>query len=560
MTWRDASSGTPGTVPDRPVTLPAVSDGVADDEVAGLAPGPDPRPDPRQQGRAPVDAGTRDERPGAGALTLVVPLYNEQDRFPRFCRRLAAFVAEQPAGSELVFVDDGSDDGTAELVESVLAEGIGCRARLLRRPHLGKGAAVQAGLETATTPIAAFCDVDLSTPPADMARVIDAARDAAMLAIASRDLVGSHITRPESAVREFLGRAFNRAVQFTVAPGILDTQCGAKAARTDVWREVLPLCRETGFAWDVEVVALARRRGVAVQEIAVEWHHDDGTRVNVLRDGARMVASLPRIRRNVTSASGAVPAPADPSGTFDDERARVLAAVDDVHWWVRSKAALVASSLRRWAAPRGPLVDLGGGAGGVASMLGWPRESTVVVEGNALSARIARERHAFPVVQSDVTRSPLMTRSAAVACLLDVLEHLPEPDVDVALAEAHRVLVPGGRLVVTVPGHPWLWSASDRALGHERRYTTARLRRDVEHAGFDVVVISHVFSWLVLPVWLRRRRRAGEPQLGLEIRSALVDRVALVLTRAERALLGRVPLPVGTSLLCVATRRGPSAG
>ena len=480
---------------------------------------------------------------------------------------MTAFVACQPPGSELVFVDDGSDDSTAEMVEAFLASSPACPARLLRRPHRGKGAAVQAGLETARTPLAAFSDFDLSTPLDELARLVDAARQAPIVAIGSRDLAASRITKHEGPTREFLGRAYNRAVQLTVAPGIVDTQCGAKAARTELWRRILPLCREQGFAWDVEVIATAARLGIAVQEIAVEWRHDEDSRVRVLRDGVSMLAALPRIRRNLRhrawvppDASAPAPALASPeaparaSGVFDDENASALAAVDGAHWWFRSKAAFVQWTLRRYGAPPGRLVDLGAGSGGVTAMLGWPPDMTLVVEGNTALVREAQRRHALTVLQSDLSRIPLQGETASVVCLLDVIEHLESPRA--TLLEAHRVLAPNGQLIVNVPGHPGLWSAADEALGHVRRYTRASLRAELEGAGFDVVFLSHIFSWLFLPVWARRRLHRGEPQLGLDVDSAIVDRAALLLTRLERAVVNRVPLPAGTSVLCVATPRG----
>ena len=512
----------------------------------------------------PVTLPPVNERGTGGSLTLVVPLFNEARAISGRAGELAAFVACQPPGSELVFVDDGSDDPTAELVEAFLASSPGCPVRLLRRPHLGKGAAVQAGLETARTPIAAFCDLDLSTPLAELARLVDAARQAPIVAIASRDLAASHITNHEGLPREFLGRAYNRAAQLIVAPGIVDTQCGAKAARTELWQRILPLCREEGFAWDVEVIAAAARLGVAVQEVAVEWHHDADSRVRVLRDGVSMLRALPRIRRNLRRATG-VPAgtgahtpalaspaaPASASGVFDDENASALAAVDGAHWWFRSKAAFVQWTFTRYGAPAGRLVDLGAGSGGVTAMLGWPPDMTLVVEGNAALAREAQRRYALTALQSDLSRIPLQDSTAAVVCLLDVIEHLESPRA--TLLEARRVLAPNGRLVVNVPGHPRLWSAADEALGHVRRYTRASLRAELEEAGFDVVFLSHVFSWLFLPVWARRRIHRGEPQLGLDVDSAIVDRAALLLTRIERAVVNRVPLPAGTSVLCVAT-------
>ena len=95
---------------------------------------------------------------------MVVPMYNEVERFAEAWPELERWIADAPEGSELIFVDDGSTDGTADLVERTIADAPKKLARCIRNPHLGKGAAVRAGLLAATTPIAGFCDVDLSTP------------------------------------------------------------------------------------------------------------------------------------------------------------------------------------------------------------------------------------------------------------------------------------------------------------------------------------------------------------------------------------------------------------
>jgi SAM-dependent methyltransferase len=138
--------------------------------------------------------------------------------------------------------------------------------------------------------------------------------------------------------------------------------------------------------------------------------------------------------------------------------------------------------------------------------------------------------------------------------LLDVIEHLDDPAP--ALAEARRLLAPGGKLVVTVPAHRFLWSSADVALGHARRYTRRTLREEVEAAGFEVERLTHVFSWLLAPVFLKRRLGKGEePQLGLDVSSPFVDRAAALLTRVERALVGKVSLPFGSSVMCVARPR-----
>jgi SAM-dependent methyltransferase len=242
---------------------------------------------------------------------------------------------------------------------------------------------------------------------------------------------------------------------------------------------------------------------------------------------------------------------------FDDRNAGLLMASDREHWWFRSKAAFVATVLRRTdpgGTSEGWLVDAGAGAGGVTALLGWAPERVAVVEGNGALVGQARRAHGLAGVQAEVGRLPVAGGSAEVVCLLDVIEHLVDPVP--ALREAARVLSPEGRLVVNVPAHRWLWSAADESLGHIRRYTRSSLRSELDAAGLEPVLVSHVFSWLVLPVWVTRRMAAGGgAELGLDRTSFVVDRAAMVLTALERALLGRVSTPLGTSVLCVARRR-----
>jgi SAM-dependent methyltransferase len=148
---------------------------------------------------------------------------------------------------------------------------------------------------------------------------------------------------------------------------------------------------------------------------------------------------------------------------------------------------------------------------------------------------------------------PIAGKSVSVVCFLDVLEHLANPED--ALAEAHRVLVHGGHVVVAVPAHPRLWSAADESLGHKRRYTRTLIRAQLTEQGFRPRYVSHVFSWLVIPVWAKRRLRpGGGPESGLDVASPLVDRSASFLTMLENTLVGRLQLPIGTTILAVAER------
>jgi glycosyltransferase involved in cell wall biosynthesis/2-polyprenyl-3-methyl-5-hydroxy-6-metoxy-1,4-benzoquinol methylase len=493
----------------------------------------------------------------AAGFSIVVPLFNEEDRFAEYGKALVEFIADQPPGSELLFVDDGSTDGTVAAAEDLIDASPDQRVRLIRCPHAGKGAAVATGLRAATAPYAGFCDLDLSTPLDQLERVLHAATRSRSLAIGSRDLAASKLLRAEGPVREALGRTYNRLLQATITPGIVDTQCGAKVAARDVWDAILPHCREVGYAWDAEAIAVARSMRIPVQEVPIEWRHDDRSKVNVLRDGASMVWATQRIWRNVRSSVATDPG-AQPAGeVFDDANAELLMDADQDHWWFRSKAAFVSTALRRTTsgAPLdGWLADVGAGSGGVTALIGWDPERMLVVEGNEALVRQAMRVHGLDGAQAVIDHIPLVDGSADVVCLLDVIEHAADPLP--ALREAGRVLAPGGRLIINVPAHMWLWSSADEFLGHARRYTKPTLRRDLEAAGFRPVVMTHVFSWLVAPVWLKRRfSNSQEAELGLDQTSPLLDRVAMVLTRFERGLIGRISSPIGTSVICVAVAK-----
>ena len=494
------------------------------------------------------------------SLSLVVPLFNEEDRVRESLPRLVQFIEGLATGSELILVDDGSSDATAATVTAYLAGDHGARARLIRRPHQGKGAAVRAGLSGATANFAGFCDVDLSTPLEHLRRILVAALMAPVLAIGSRDVAASRLLEPEGRGRETLGKAYNRLLQLSLTPGVADTQCGAKIASTELWRAVLPYCREDGWTFDVEAIAIARRLGFGVQEVAIDWHHDRRSRIHLGRDGAAMVWAVPRMVRALRRVP-TVDIDREASEVLDTDNATALLEADSTHWWFRSKASFVASALRRHLSPRqrdGYLLDVGAGSGGVTSRLGWQPGKLLAADGSEMLLRAARAHHALMATRAAGDRLPLRPGAVTVATLLDVIEHLQDPAA--TLAEVWRTLDDDGLLVVTVPAHQWLWSGADEVLGHVRRYTMPLLRERLRESGFQPVFMSHVFSWLVPPVWLQRRMTADKQrQLGLDQTSPIIDRAALVLSRIERAIVRAVPLPVGTTILCVArkTRPGP---
>ena len=226
--------------------------------------------------------------------TLVVPMWNEAARIePTVTALNDAF----GRSVELVFVDDGSDDGSADVVERACKEA-GVDADVCRLPvNQGKGAAVRTGMLRARGEIVAFVDADLSAGPTDIEHVLQAVMDGADVALASRALRGATITVPQPFARRWSGWLFNVGLRAAGLTRFTDTQCGLKAFRADVVPWLFEPLRASGFGFDVEVLARAERLGLRVTEVPVEWHHVEGSRLSPCRDGIATLKEVWSVRR-----------------------------------------------------------------------------------------------------------------------------------------------------------------------------------------------------------------------------------------------------------------------
>ena len=231
-------------------------------------------------------------------LSVVVPAYNEAGRLPPTLEAILAYLRDSGRSYELIVVDDGSRDRTVEVVEAINHERE--EIRLVKHPlNLGKGAAVRTGVLASRGDIVLFTDADLSTPITDAELLIAAIEAGADVAIGSRAVDRGLVEVHQPIYRETMGRVFNLFVQAVLLPGLHDTQCGFKAFRGDVGRELFAAMTSRGFEFDPEVLYRARRKGLVIREIAVHWRNSPDTRVSALRDSARMFGSLFRIRRRV---------------------------------------------------------------------------------------------------------------------------------------------------------------------------------------------------------------------------------------------------------------------
>ena len=224
-------------------------------------------------------------------LSVVIPAYNESLRLTQTLTRCVAFLTSWGKTWELLVVDDGSTDDTAAIVERAAA--VDSRVRLLRGAHGGKGSAVRLGMLAATGQWRLFADADLSMDLDELPKFFD---EPAEVAVASREAPGAQRIG-EPMTRHLIGRVFNLCVRMLVVPGIHDTQCGYKLFSAAAAKDLFATGRLNGFAFDVELLFLARRAGLTIREVPVTWRHKPGSRVRTL-SGLKAFAQLVEIRRN----------------------------------------------------------------------------------------------------------------------------------------------------------------------------------------------------------------------------------------------------------------------
>jgi dolichyl-phosphate beta-glucosyltransferase len=229
------------------------------------------------------------------SLSIIVPAFNEAARIGQTVETLRQQLSWFQGDLEIRVVDDGSGDQTPLIVDTIAKQDR--RVIVQREPHRGKGAAVRAGMLASSADLRFMCDADLSMPVSEISRFLAVVPDSADIAIGSREGAGAKRV-DEPGYRHLLGRGFNSAVKRVLLNRVNDTQCGFKLFTAHAVSLVFPKSTIDGWAFDVEVLYIATLRNLRIQEIPIEWHYRDQSRVSPFRDPFRMMRDVWNIRRN----------------------------------------------------------------------------------------------------------------------------------------------------------------------------------------------------------------------------------------------------------------------
>ena len=232
-------------------------------------------------------------------LSVIIPAYNETQRILPYLESITKYLAARGRPYEVLVVDDGSTDGTADLVEKFRSDERAVRAIRLPK-NMGKGCAVRTGMQAAHGELRLIADADGAAPIQEVERLEARLTEGADIAIGSRFLASQDRRYKVRARwhRSVFGHWFNLLVQRLGIAGITDTQCGFKLFREAVARDLFSVARVNGYGYDLEVLYVAQRRGYRIAEVPINWTDQPGSKVNVVRDGWRTLRELLAVRRD----------------------------------------------------------------------------------------------------------------------------------------------------------------------------------------------------------------------------------------------------------------------
>lgn len=229
-------------------------------------------------------------------LSIIIPAYNEQERLALTLSKIHSYCNSQAYGYEVIVVDDGSTDSTRETALDNPLNETG-RLRILNNHHNhGKGYSIKRGIMVSRGDYVLFSDADLSTPIEETGKLFSVLNEKYDIAVGSRSIKGAQIKVRQPFYREYMGKFFNKLVRFFVLKGIIDTQCGFKLFKGKVARDIAAQIRIDGFAFDVEMLYLAKLKGYKIKEVPITWIDSPQSKVRIIDSSLRMFLDLLKIK------------------------------------------------------------------------------------------------------------------------------------------------------------------------------------------------------------------------------------------------------------------------
>lgn len=228
-------------------------------------------------------------------LSIIIPALNEEHRLPPSLEKIETFLSTQPYQAEIIVVDNGSKDRTAEIVRDYAVSHP--NVRLIQLKERGKGRAVKAGMLDARGAYRFICDTDLSMPIEEIVKFLPPYADGYDISIATREGEGARrVEEPE--YRHFMGRVNNWIIKLTAVPDFEDTQCGFKMFDRESAEDLFSVQRMNGIGFDVEILFIAKRRGYKIREVPITWYFDPDSRMRLVQDSLNILREIWQIRQN----------------------------------------------------------------------------------------------------------------------------------------------------------------------------------------------------------------------------------------------------------------------